>query len=340
MEPASPQPDPAATSPAVSQPQSLPERFPDLPHLPVFVLPPMPPLDVYIPEPPPERRRVLPLALFCLTCVTTFAAGVVHWDGSLIDPFHPQEFLNLLAANWLDGLKYMAGVMGILLAHEMGHFLMTLRHRVPASFPYFIPMPVLLTGTMGAVIKMQGSRADRKQVFDIGLAGPLLGLVIAVPLLCLGIKNADWAAVTSQQGVLHYGDPLLVRLLTPLLRPDIPANAELIVNPVSMAAWFGMLITGLNMMPISQLDGGHVVYGLFGRYAKFVSRGFLLAAIGAMVYFENYNWIVMIVLVTFIGVDHPPTYNDNVKLGFWRYGLGVLSLAIPVLCFMPTPIYE
>src|SRR5205807_229880 len=159
---------------------------------------------------------------------------------------HPNDFFHHLSKYWFDGLQYMLGVMGILLAHEMGHFLMALRHRVPASFPYFIPMPILLTGTMGAVIKMQGSRADRKQVFDIGLAGPLLGLVIAVPLLCVGIVNAGWAPMTNAPGVLHFGDPLLVTLLTPVLRPELPENAELLMNPLLMAAWVGMLITGLN----------------------------------------------------------------------------------------------
>ena len=323
------------TQPAESQQTP---QIPELPNLPVFVLPPMGPLDVYIPARPPERRRVLPLVLFGLTCVTTFAAGVVHWNGSLLDPSQPQEFLQHLSQHWLEGLEYMVGVIGILLAHEMGHFLMTLRHRVPASFPYFIPMPVLLTGTMGAVIKMDGSRADRKQVFDIGLAGPLLGLVIAVPLLCLGIAHAGVAH--GDDGGFQIGQPLLVKLLLPVLRPDLKEGVILAKNPLLMAAWFGMLITGLNMMPVSQLDGGHVIYGLFGRHSKIIARAFLLSAIGYMVFAENYFWFVMVVLVTFLGVDHPPTYNDNVKLGPWRYALGVLSLAIPVLCFMPTPFIE
>src|SRR5205823_6431654 len=137
---------------------------------------------------------------------------VVHWNGSLIDPLHPNDFFRHLSGYWLDGLQYMLGVIGILLAHEMGHFLMALRHRVPASFPYFIPMPILLTGTMGAVIKMQGSRADRKQVFDIGLAGPLLGLVVAVPLLCVGIANAG---ISSGEEEFQPGQPVLVQLLLP-----------------------------------------------------------------------------------------------------------------------------
>jgi Zn-dependent protease len=182
------QPRPPEQSPNPAAPVETWKTLPGQPGIEVFHLSPPPVADVYDPELPFRRRVWLPLVLFLLTCVTTYAAGVVGWNFSTLSyevvAFFWQD-------RWLVGLQYMLGVLGILLAHEMGHFLMAHRHRVPASFPYFIPMPMLLTGTMGAVIRMQGGRADRKQIFDIGIAGPLAGLVIAIPLLCFGILYAE-----------------------------------------------------------------------------------------------------------------------------------------------------
>jgi membrane-associated protease RseP (regulator of RpoE activity) len=227
----------------------------------------------------------------------------------------------------------MAAVIGILLTHEMGHFLQTLRYRVHASLPFFIPVPFLFTGTMGAVIGMEGSRADRKQLFDIGISGPLAGLVVALPIIWFGIQNAT-VVQPGTQALL--GDPLIFKLLAQYLRPDIAADAILNKNhPLLMAGWVGMLVTGLNMLPISQLDGGHVIYGLFGQGSRLVARAFLVAAILFVVLGDHYNWTVMLVLVILLGVDHPPTRDDSVSLGWWRQLLGLASLAIPVLCFTP-----
>ena len=281
---------------------------------------------------PRGRRVVLPLVLFAATCVSTFLAGSLD--------FNPGYYLEsaqadrVITANWLDGLIYMAAVIGILLCHEMGHFLQTLRYHVPASLPYFIPVPILMTGTMGAVIGMEGSRANRKQLFDIGISGPLAGLVVALPIIWFGIKTAT---VIPPDAEFQLGDPLIFKLLASYLRPDLPQGALLDKNnALLMAGWVGMLITGLNMLPISQLDGGHVIYGLFGRRSYLVARAFLVAAIAVIVVGELYNWTVMLVLVIMLGVDHPPTSDDDVPLGFWRTALGLLSLGIPVLCFTPV----
>ena len=239
--------------------------------------------------------------------------------------------------------------MLILLFHEMGHFIMTLRYKVPASFPFFIPVPMMLMGTLGAVIGMDPRSANRKQVFDIGLAGPLAGLVLTIPLLVYGLSVAE--PVPQIPEARGYGDPLLVKMLIPVLhdleevkteyakKHNDPSLLEreftFMVNPIYMAAWVGMLVTGLNMLPISQLDGGHVAYALFGRYTIWLARAFLLVAIVFIVLTESYNWMLMLILVLFIGIEHPPTADDTVKLGPWRYALGLASLAIPVFCFTP-----
>jgi membrane-associated protease RseP (regulator of RpoE activity) len=279
-----------------------------------------------------KRRIFLPVFLFVATCVSTFIAGALNWNPAIY--FENNQAGNVMANNWPQGLIYMAAVIGILLTHEMGHFLQTIRYRVPASLPFFIPVPVLMTGTMGAVIGMEGSRADRKQLFDIGISGPWAGLIVSLPIIWFGIKHAT---IMEPSADFQLGDPLIFKLLTRYLRPDLPAEAVLNKNnPLLMAGWVGMLITGLNMLPISQLDGGHVIYGLFGRRASLVARGFLIAAILFVVFGEHYNWIVMLVLVIMLGVDHPPTRDDNVPLGFWRRAFGLVSLGIPVLCFTPV----
>jgi membrane-associated protease RseP (regulator of RpoE activity) len=283
----------------------------------------------------PTRRRVwLPVALFVATCVSTFWTGAVGLGGFsayLNGDVSGLELLYFaLRTSWRNGLEYMFAVMGILLAHEMGHFLMTLRHRIPASLPFFIPLPLPPIGTMGAVIAMQGSRADRKQLFDIGLAGPLAGLLVAVPVLCLGIYLA-------RPSPSAFSQPLLTKLLMPLMRPDLPPGTSLGMNPLLMAGWVGLLITGLNMMPISQLDGGHVAYALFRRKAHVLAYALLFFAVVYIVSSAQMPWILMLSLVVLIGVEHPPTANDHARLGPLRAVLGAASLAIPVLCFPPKP---
>ncbi len=246
-------------------------------------------LDEFDLRGPPRRRIVLPLLLFTAACFTTFSAGVYGWKLAMLgDSINGNAFSQLVAANWRQGLTYLVACIGVLLAHEMGHFLMTIRYRVPASLPYFLPVPAMLTGTMGAVIVMDGSRADRKQLFDIGIAGPLAGLVLALPLVYFGMKTAPEltpAARTETTKVgdelvprLRFGRPLLVRLVQPILRPELPRDAELDPNALYMAGWIGLLITGLNMVPLSQLDGGHVLFGLFGRRSRWIARGVLLGA--------------------------------------------------------------
>jgi len=299
--------------------------------------------------PPHRRRRWLPLCLFAATCVMTFMAGCYNWYpaflGESIGLAGPRglrieiPFWEIVRVNWHDGLTFMAGVMSVLLFHEMGHFLMTLRYRVPASYPYFIPLPVMITGTMGAVISMDGSKANRKELFDIGLAGPLAGLVLTIPLIVIGIQTATYGPI--HVGQRYYGDPLLVQLLIPWLR-DLPPGHELNVNPIYMAGWVGMLITGLNMLPVSQLDGGHVAYAVLGRYARWLGRLLLVVAWAFVIYTfiqtRTLTWVLMLVIIVIIGIDHPPTADDSVRLGPLRWVLGLVSLLIPIFCFMPVPL--
>jgi membrane-associated protease RseP (regulator of RpoE activity) len=236
----------------------------------------------------------------------------------------------------------MACVLAILLTHEMGHFVLTLIHRVRASLPYFIPLPISPIGTMGAVIAMDGRSANRREIFDIGLAGPIAGLIVAIPIMWIGVQRMDLSPAPGEPR-LHA--PLLMRMAIERAHPGkYDANAGFPLtraNAWFMAGWVGLLVTGLNMLPVSQLDGGHVTYALFGRWAHWIARGFMLLAIVymtvmAVVFHIQPTWILMAILVLFMGTDHPPTRDDTAHLGPVRTIVGLLSLLIPIFCFVPN----
>ncbi len=288
----------------------------------------------------PQRQVLLPLMLFAATCLSTFWVGATRWD--------PMQFgLNVSWAqvgavvqqNWHIGLAYMGAVLAILLTHEMGHFLQTVKYGIPASFPLCIPVPFNPIGTMGAVIGMDGSRADRRQIFDIGIAGPLAGLAVAFPVLWQGIKSLDLSR-TPEPGEIEFYLPLVAQWMLRWAHPDAPwVNEQWVglteLNPYFMAGWVGMLITGLNMLPISQLDGGHTIYALFLDKAHTFARLFISFAIFYVVINldEAILWTPMLLLVIFLGIHHPKTQDDSVPLGPVRWAIGLASLLIPVLCF-------
>lgn len=275
------------------------------------------------------RRVWLPVFLFLATCGSTYMAWSWyswHWTYSWVTGITPHR---------TDGVVYTFALLAILGTHEMGHFLQTLRYKIPASLPFFIPMPISPIGTMGAVIGMQGSEADRKQLFDIGLSGPLAGLVVAIPMIWFGL-----GVHPPISGVKPYlGEPLIWQWFVHLRYPDIGPDQVVPLNPYTMAGWVGLLVTGLNMFPISQLDGGHVSYALFGRRAVWLARALIMGGALYMVVTNDYRWILMLILLLMMGAAHPPTADDTVPLGTGRTVLGYLSLSIPVLCFTPVPLH-
>ncbi len=303
-------------------------------------------------RPMPRRRVVLPLTLFALTCLSTF------WVGASLEPLQYLEtslqsdsllpVRKVIVERYRDGLIYMAALLGILFAHEMGHFLMTVAYRVPASFPYFLPLPITPIGTLGAVISVDGRLANRKQIFDIGLAGPIAGLIVAVPLMFYAAAHLE-LAINNGKGGYALGMPIGIWLILQCVAPENIDHYDafwlghLQGNPLFLAGWVGFLITGLNMIPISQLDGGHVIYCLLGRRSYWVARGILLAVGFHVVWSlaarrEPSPWLVMALLVLVIGPYHPPTRDDSIPIGLWRAVLGILSLTIPILCLPLHPL--
>jgi hypothetical protein len=288
----------------------------------------------------PQRDVLLPALLFIATCASTFWVGVTRWDPLVIDYSRTWgQVWQTVLRNWPIGLAYMGAVLAILLTHEMGHFLQTVKYGIPASYPLCIPVPFNPIGTMGAVIGMDGARADRRQIFDIGIAGPLAGLGVAFPVLWQGIGDLNLSA-PREPGEIEFYLPLVAQWMLQWAHPHATWATEKWValsqlNPYFMAGWVGMLITGLNMLPISQLDGGHTIYALFLDRAHSFARLFISFAILYVVINldEAVLWTPMLLLVIFLGIHHPKTRDDTVPLGPVRWAIGLASLVIPILCF-------
>lgn len=285
------------------------------------------------------------ILLFLLTSLTMFWAGVSHWvpvGPLLASPFYGSllPVRQIILEHWQDGLVYSLATLAILMAHEMGHYLMTVRYKVAATPPLFLPMPISPLGTFGAVIAMDGRQADRREVFDIGIAGPLAGLVVAIPVLIIGVITATTPSLVAEKGFV-LGHPLLIQWLADIFREGGASTLPTLnneVNPWLMAGWTGLLVTGLNMVPMGQLDGGHVTFGLLGQKSVWVARAFLVLAIGFMIYSQQLLFVLMLVLVVISGLRHPPTRNDAAQLSWLQTALGWPCLILPFICLPYRPL--
>jgi membrane-associated protease RseP (regulator of RpoE activity) len=237
----------------------------------------------------------------------------------------------------MPGVRLAAGLLSVLVAHEMGHYLACRYYRVSATLPYFLPLPLISpVGTLGAFIRIRAPIPHRKALFDIGVAGPLAGLLVCLPVLYLGVFDAR--VVPYEPGPLgsHLGEPLLFQWVAWFIHGPIPADHTLAIGALGYAAWFGLLVTALNLMPISQLDGGHVMYALLRDRAHYITRVGKWVCV-ALIYF-GLSWVLWAILVHVLGRPHPPTLNDAVAVGRARTVVGILSMAVFVVCFVPNPI--
>ncbi|AFZ73590.1 site-2 protease family protein [Natronobacterium gregoryi] len=280
--------------------------------------------------------------LLALTIVSTLFAGSMWYH---IDPIaNPEEMWRA----W----PFTVAILGVLGVHEMGHYLLSRYHQVDASLPYFIPIPTLI-GTMGAVIKMKGRMPDRKALFDIGVAGPLAGLVATIAVTIVGLHlppvTAPETVVQDPDAVqIQLGYPPLLELLAaafdqPLYRDD-PATA---INPVVVGGWVGMFVTFLNLIPVGQLDGGHILRAMAGRSQETIAAlvpGALFGLAAYLYYVADYGlnsvliwgvWGLFAAVLASVGPAHPV---DDEKLGTGRFVLGVVTFALGLLCFMQVPI--
>jgi membrane-associated protease RseP (regulator of RpoE activity) len=312
---------------------------------------------------PSSREWVRHSALFLLTFITTTFAGIVIAapEADVIEPrtsgllsyvlYVPEYYRRLVVALFWQaisnpallksGLTFSTALLTILLAHEMGHYLACRYYGVRATLPFFIPAPPLfLAGTFGAFIKMKSPIPSRRALFDIGLAGPLAGFVILLPVAVAGLLTLQTGAPSSSDGVIIFNDPLLFQLIGKFSGTDL-ANAA--PNPFYMAAWFGLLVTSLNLMPVGQLDGGHGTFAVFGgRAHKIIGRvAFVAVAVTAVLGFiwhgSPSGFLYTVLLGVMLKVRHPAP-EEMEPLGRGRSIVAIVTLIVFALSFVPFPI--
>jgi membrane-associated protease RseP (regulator of RpoE activity) len=311
--------------------------------------------DVLVSARPRGRFPAVHVALFVATVATTLWAGFVQSPLAARGP----TLWNVIEG----GLPFAASLVGILFAHEMGHYLVARRHGVSATLPYFIPVP-FGAGTLGAVIRMRSAIPSRRAALDIAAAGPLAGLALALPLYLWGLAHSEVRAVPQEPvataivspfsvvlallqgrplvdgegGIQFFGDSLLTWASSLAVHGRLEPGADVFLHPVAFAAWLGLLVTTLNLFPIGQLDGGHVLYALVGRRrahlgSRIVSAGLLGAGL-----FLSWNWLVWWLLTRLVvGLRHPPALVEE-PLDPRRRAIALLSLALFVLTFVPVPV--
>ena len=291
---------------------------------------------------PPQQRLWLHLSLFGLTVLSTLAVGA-HLASSYANrqpAFDLRHIWNPFTDLWgqperlLNGFPFALTLLGILLAHEMGHYFACRYYGIAATYPYFVPTPTIF-GTMGAFIRIRSPIVSRRALFDIGIAGPLVGFVVALPVLILGIAASQMVPAVQATGTVAFGNPPLVTLLEKLLHPSV-AEQHLYLHPVARAAWVGLFATALNLLPIGQLDGGHILYALVGEKHRLYSRLFVLALI-PLGYLYWSGWLLWSVLLLFLGTRHPAIF-DPVPLDRRRRWLCAVALLVFLLCFTPSPV--
>ena len=268
------------------------------------------------------------ILLFILTFLTTLFAGCIH--AGVVPWLNPEKIYM--------GLPFSLTLLLILMTHELSHYYFSNRHKVPATLPYFIPAPSLI-GTFGAVIKMKPPIPDRRALIDIGASGPIGGFIIAVIAVIIGL---NYSSIMPLEGIpahemqITLGESLLFALLSKLVLNIDPNKYAVLLHPVAFAGWVGLFVTSLNLLPIGQLDGGHIIYACFGEKHTLISKGMVPVLLIMAFYYKP--WIVLVIFMLFIGFRHPPVVYPWIELDRKRKAMGWICLCIFLLTFTPTPI--
>jgi membrane-associated protease RseP (regulator of RpoE activity) len=295
---------------------------------------------------PPPRRRFQHqywrhALLFLLTLVTTTYVGGCHYAGYRVGAGGmPDLFFSDFIPN---GFWYSLTLLTILGAHELGHYLMCRYHNVDATLPYFLPVPLPLTGTLGAFIRIREPFPSRRVLFDIGVAGPIAGFVMLVPFLFVGLSWSPPVPAPTDPKDLEFavsmGEPLLYRLVERLIW-GVPPTDWVNLHPMASAAWLGQLVTALNLLPFGQFDGGHISYAVLGRHSTIVSLLTVAAAVGLT--FMSANWYlvagVMVLMLIVFGPRHPSVIHEKEELDAARLLIAIAAVVMFIVCFTPAPL--
>ena len=269
------------------------------------------------------------LVLFFLTVFTTLLAGALMEGAKILE--NPLELLK--------GIPFSFTLMFILGTHEFGHYYYAQKHKVDATLPYFIPAPpfLFLIGTFGAFIKIKSPIYRKDALLQIGAAGPIAGFVIAVPALIIGLLLSDVVEKSNIQGALILGDSILMKILTWTTHPKLMDTQDIMLHPIAFAGWIGLLVTMLNLLPIGQLDGGHVAYAMLGKKQRLIGQIAFIFLIPLS--FLSINWLIwgLLLLILMRSVKHPPIQDIHIPLSDTDKRIGYICLLIFIVCFIPAP---
>lgn len=309
------------------------------------------PYPIYAESGPPEtpaaehertrERYWLYTLLFAVTLLTTTVVGAaMQMDFNRNLPFDLEHSLDMFVWVWrhpsllFEGLPFSLTLLAILMAHELGHYVAAVYHRVDSSLPYFLPSPFL--GTFGAFIRVRSPIYSKRVLFDIGVAGPIAGFVFLLPALSIGLAFSKVIPNIANQGSVLFGTPLLQWAMQAAIFPGAHVS-DIYLHPVARAAWVGMFATSMNLLPIGQLDGGHILYSFFPRRHKLVSKALCAAILPLGIYWHG--WFLWAVILFFLGRRHPVIY-DPAEMTPGRRRLAWLALVIFLICFIYAPVSE
>lgn len=271
-----------------------------------------------------HRPPFVNILLFLLTLLTTLIAGTL------------QQGINPLESPWSvwRGIPFSFTLLIILGAHEFGHYIMARKHGISVTLPYFIPAPSLI-GTFGAFIKMKSPLLDRRMLLDVGAAGPLAGMIVAVPVLFVGIYLSEITPDTGPSGVA-LGSSLLFSLVNWIVHGRLPDEVNVILHPIAFSGWIGLLVTCLNLLPVGQLDGGHVAYAIFGPRQRILAV--VVVAVLVLLGLTGWSgWLIWAGILLFMGTSHPRVVYEWIPLDGDRRFVGGITLAVFVMTFTPVP---
>jgi membrane-associated protease RseP (regulator of RpoE activity) len=283
------------------------------------------------------------LLLFVLTVISTYFVGFLWGINYLLaEPGWQQKVETFNFSLFFHpalirlSLIYSFSLLTILLGHELGHYLSCRRYGIEATLPYFIPAPTLI-GTLGAFIRIKSPFTKREELFDVGANGPVVGFILSVPALFIGLMFSKIIPAFPRENSILFGEPLLLKIFVRVILGRVGENQDLILHPLAVAGWVGLLVTSFNLFPVGQLDGGHIFYSLFGSKARNVSVVVvvILAILGI---FYWAGWLIWAVLIYLVGLKHPAIIGENQPFSLRRKIMAIAVVLIFIFSFIPAPV--
>jgi membrane-associated protease RseP (regulator of RpoE activity) len=273
-----------------------------------------------------KSKPIINIILLVATVFTTLLVGSINRGGN--------PFVHIL--DLIKGIPFSFSIIVILGSHELGHYLMARRQGVDATLPYFLPIPHPLVGTMGAFIRIKSIIPNRNALIKVGVAGPLVGFLVALPVTIVGLKFSTLQAVSGNKGGIALGSSLLFHFLSKLFFSNVPNGYDVMLHPVAFAGWLGFFVTALNLIPVGQLDGGHIAYAVLGKFQRIIM--IVVVAVMVLLGLRWPGWYFWAVLTLLLGLRHPKPQDEITPLGTNEKILALVALIILILTFMPVPI--